>query len=72
MSKRTVNNEISDLTNNPISYTTENVALDVPSKKAKLTEKIEEAISRGLTRQKIIKKQKISKFSSNSKKKQKY
>ena len=45
MSKRAVNNEISDLTNNPVSYTTENVALDVPSKKAKLTEKIEEAIS---------------------------
>ena len=45
MSKRAVNNKISDLTNNPVSYTTENVALDVPSKKAKLIEKIEEAIS---------------------------
>ena len=45
MSKRAVNNEISDLTNNPVNYSTESVALDVPSTKAKLTEKIEEAIS---------------------------
>ena len=42
---RAVNNEISNLTNNPVNYTTENVALNVPSKNAKLTEKIEEAIS---------------------------
>ena len=36
MSKRAVNNEISDLTNNPVNYTTENVALDVPSKKSQI------------------------------------
>ena len=45
MSKRDVNTHTNKLITRPSEYTTENVAIDVPSKKAKLTEKIEEAIN---------------------------
>ena len=45
MSKKPVSHLIDDSPLTPGQYTSENVAIDVPSKKAKLTEKIEEAIN---------------------------